>query len=183
LFAIVYGGLQWLKWWRWLGGLRWLQPLLFLSLCFPLFFFLCSFSLQTILPSFLSVLSPLPFLSSLFVLPPSIFIGKTEEREVEVTTVQPPHKTTQEVHPLFLVVSEKEGTGKARKKSLFLPLPGASREEERLQCRSKRHRLGLFPCFFYEHCMKQHRFGQNALFHLKGNDSKIVSKSKSVLNL
>jgi hypothetical protein len=41
--------------------------------------------------------------------------------------------------------------------------------------------LGLF--FFNEQCMKRRRFEQNALFHLNENDSKLMSKSKSVFNL
>jgi len=89
------------------SGYNLLSLSLSLSLSVFLCFFLCSFGLQTILPSlhffffsFLSVLSPLPFLSSLFVLSPSVFIGKTEGREAGATTVQPPHKTAQGVHPL-----------------------------------------------------------------------------------
>jgi hypothetical protein len=65
-----------------------------------------------------------------------------------VTIVQPPHKTTQEVHPLFLVVSEKEGTGKARKKSLFLPLPGASRGRRKATVPFKTAPFGAFSLFF-----------------------------------
>ena len=71
-----------------------------------LFFFLCSFSLQTTLPlllffffSFLSVLSPFPSLlpsSLLVMLSPSVFIGKIGEREAGAATVLSPQKLPEE---------------------------------------------------------------------------------------
>jgi hypothetical protein len=84
------------------GGSQWLQPLLSLSLCF---YFLCSFSLQTILPLlffffyFLSILLPLPSLlpsSLLVVLSPSVFIGKIGERKAGAATVLSPQKLPEE---------------------------------------------------------------------------------------
>jgi hypothetical protein len=60
------------------------------------------------------------------------------------------------------------GDAKEMKKNL-IPLPLHVREEEDIQCRSKRHRFG----FFYEQCMKLRRFEQNVPFHLKENGAKI----------
>ena len=83
---------------------------------------------------------------------------------------------------MFRREARGEKSVKIGEQNLLLPLfsarPG---EEERLQSRSKRHHFKLF--FFNEQCMKWRRFGPNASFHLKGNGGKILSKSKSVLNL
>jgi hypothetical protein len=49
-------------------------------------------------------------------------------------------------------------------KIFFFPRFARPGEEEDPQCRSKRHRFGLF--FFF--LMKRRRFPQNAAFHLNG---------------
>ena len=73
---------------------------------------------------------------------------------------------------------EKQGS-----ESFFFPCLARPGEEEDPHCRSKQHRLGLFIYLFLKQWMKRRRFTQNAPFHLKGNDGKIVPKSTLVLNL
>jgi hypothetical protein len=83
---------------------------------------------------------------------------------------------------VFLGLSEKEGEEKSRGRLLLLlPLPRASRERRRPIVPFKTAPFQAF--FFNEQWMKQRSFRQNTLFHLKGNDGKIASKSKSVFNL
>jgi hypothetical protein len=85
---------------------------------------------------------------------------------------------------VFLMFSEKEGEEKSRGEN------SSSSSASRVQGKKKTHSavqngivwgFSLF-FFFLKQWMKQRRFTQYTPFHLKGNDAKNVSESKSVLN-
>jgi len=85
---------------------------------------------------------------------------------------------------VILVVSEKEGTGKAGEKSLLLPLPRASRGRRKATVPFKNGTILGFSFFFNEQCMKRRCFGQNVPFHLKEKGGKTnVSEFTLVINL
>jgi hypothetical protein len=76
--------------------------------------------------------------------------------------------------------------GDRGRKIFFFPCFARPGEEENPQCRQN-GTVSIpslyFSFFFREQCMKEHRFGQNASFHLKGKGSKNMSEFTLVLNL
>jgi hypothetical protein len=64
-----------------------------------------------------------------------------------------------------MVVKEEE-------KIFFFPCVMRPGEEEDPQCQQN-STVSVPFVFFREQCMKRHRFGKNASFHLKGKGSKI----------
>jgi hypothetical protein len=80
---------------------------------------------------------------------------------------------------VFLSFRKERGRRKTGEKNL-LPLPRVSTGRRRPTMLFK---MASFGAFFFEQWMKRCCFGQNMPFNLKGNGSKIVSKSKSVFNL
>jgi hypothetical protein len=82
---------------------------------------------------------------------------------------------------IFFRLSEKGKGEKQGNKSFLFPCLAFIGEEEDPQCRSKRHRLGLFSSSFLKQWIKRRSFIQNTPFHLKENGAKNVSKSKSSL--
>ena len=159
----------------WLQAVDSFFPLVFP--CFSLFFFFFFFSCSSNLSSSLGLLVfsffrsfPLSFSCSPFVLSPSVFIGKTEGERGRgdhcAATSQPPKWCIPSVF-LYLVVghrSELRQVGcfgsasfwwfgrkrervKQGRKDFFFPCLARPGEQERLHCRSKRHRFELFASF------------------------------------
>jgi hypothetical protein len=135
--------------------------------------------------------------------PPSVFIGKTEGRErqgqpmcsrpggcilsVFLYPVEGHRSKLRQVgyfgSASFWWFWRKREWTKQGRKIFFFPCLACPGEEERLHCRSKRHRFG-FSSFFNEQCMKRCRFGQNTSFYLKGKgDKKNMSEFTLVFNL
>ena len=172
-----------------------LFPFLFFSAFFSLFF--CFFFLSVFLfffrsPDLLfSCAPPVPFFCSLF---PCFYRKNSGERgrgghcAVAPKTIRGAHSllflpprgrprirgyTSGFMVGVFLMLFRERGTEKSIKK-LLLPLPRTSRGRRRPTVPFKTAPFGSFCFFLCEQCMKQHRFGQNASFHLKGKGGKNV---------
>jgi len=170
----VHGGA---RWWRWFqAALLSVVVDGFFPLCLPLFslcfFFFFSFSCSSFLSSSSGLIFFLSFglftlSSTLLCSPPSVFIGKTEGRErqgrpmcnrlggcilsVFLYPVEGHRSKLRQVgyfgSASFWWFWRKRERTKQGRKIFFFPCLACPGEEERLHCRSKRHRFGLFLFF------------------------------------
>ena len=177
-------------------GLRWpavllllllLPPLFFFSLFSALFFFF--WFLPFFLPLFCSLSLSLSLFSLLFfsTLSSLVFIGKKQGREtgaVQCDAAPPTRGKCLWASGVGRHLFERESMSfwrerwrwQRKKKSSSSPA-SCVQGKKKTHSANKTAPFRSLLFFFREQCMKRHRFGKIALFHLKGKGSKICQSS------